>query len=345
MAKLPKLKYVKFVRAKGKIYAYFNTGKIVDGKLVWASLPPFSSPGFYDSYSTHLGHRARKHHEARTLSSVIDAYMAHDDYTLKSEGTQKTYRSALKRIRSELGDLEISEIGKAEIREMLDNRLPGPGAKNTFLSLMTILYQFARDREWTKADPLEGFKTYETGEWMPWPESVLNAALVSDDDMVRLGTHMLYYTGQRIGDVLKMRWSDITHGRLALTQKKTNKVLSIPLHSDLVKELERAPRHGLVILTHPDGERISVEQLRLALQTFAENLGHEVVPHGLRKNAVISLLECGCTVAETASVSGQSYQMVEYYARQIDQKRLSTAAILKFEAANAKGTFKRVENT
>ncbi|GEM_PF-6054522 len=27
MAKLPKLQHVKYVRSKGKLYAYFNTGK------------------------------------------------------------------------------------------------------------------------------------------------------------------------------------------------------------------------------------------------------------------------------------------------------------------------------
>lgn len=333
--KLPKLKFVKFVRSKGKVYAYFNTGKIADGKLVWTALPPFSSPGFYDSYSTCLGHRSRKTHQAHTVATTIDAYMAHDDYTTCKPSTQKVYRGSLNRIRKELGDFELGEVGRAELQEILDNRLSGPGSRNMFLSVMNIIYAFARHREWTKARPTEGFKMYETGEHAPWPESLLVQALAAEDDMVRLGTHLLYYTGQRIGDVLKMRWTDIVGNRLSLQQTKTAKDLSIPLHSNLLAELQKTPKRGFTILANWRGQKISDDTLRPALQAFAAKLGHAIVPHGLRKNAVITLLESGCTVAEVASITGQTYQVVEYYARQVDQRRLSDAAILKFEGAQS----------
>jgi hypothetical protein len=55
------------------------------------------------------------------------------------------------------------------------------------------------------------------------------------------------------------------------------------------------------------------------------------VPHGLRKNAVNALLEAGCSAAEAASISGQSLQMVEHYAKQRAQARLADAAVLKWQ--------------
>jgi hypothetical protein len=67
------------------------------------------------------------------------------------------------------------------------------------------------------------------------------------------------------------------------------------------------------------------------LQAFAANLGAKIVPHGLRKNAVIALLELGCSVAETASISGQTLQLVEHYAKQRNQAKLSDAAVLRWE--------------
>ena len=39
--------------------------------------------------------------------------------------------------------------------------------------------------------------------------------------------------------------------------------------------------------------------------------------------------------AETASITGQSRAMVEHYAKQVNQRRLAAAAILKWEAADA----------
>jgi len=40
--------------------------------------------------------------------------------------------------------------------------------------------------------------------------------------------------------------------------------------------------------------------------------------HGLRKSAVVFLLEAGCSDAETASITGQSRRIVEHYAKQVN---------------------------
>ena len=61
-----------------------------------------------------------------------------------------------------------------------------------------------------------------------------------------------------------------------------------------------------------------------------------LVFHGLRKSAVVTLLEVGCTDAEVAAITGQSRQMIEHYSRMVNQLKLAAAAILKWE--NADGT-------
>ena len=71
--------------------------------------------------------------------------------------------------------------------------------------------------------------------------------------------------------------------------------------------------------------------IRRELKAHGAAMGVEVVPHGLRKNAVISLLEAGCTTFEVAAITGQTQRIVEYYAAQIDQRRMGRAAILKLE--------------
>jgi len=44
-------------------------------------------------------------------------------------------------------------------------------------------------------------------------------------------------------------------------------------------------------------------------------------------------LEAGCSDAETAAITGQSRNIVEHYAKQVNQRRLAAAAVLKWEAA------------
>lgn len=70
----------------------------------------------------------------------------------------------------------------------------------------------------------------------------------------------------------------------------------------------------------------------------AEVCAVKAVPHGLRKNAVIALLEAGCTVAEVAAITGQSYAVVEHYAARVNTERLGSAAILKLDARRRNGT-------
>ena len=43
------------------------------------------------------------------------------------------------------------------------------------------------------------------------------------------------------------------------------------------------------------------------------------------------LLLAGCSVAEVASITGQTYQVVEDYARKVNRTKLAEAAIIKLE--------------
>ncbi|MGJ3626007.1 hypothetical protein AB5I41_01730 [Sphingomonas sp. MMS24-JH45] len=59
---------------------------------------------------------------------------------------------------------------------------------------------------------------------------------------------MLYYTAQRIGDVVRMRWDDFADGRVRIVTGKTKRLVDMPQHEELAAELERAPRLGQTVL-------------------------------------------------------------------------------------------------
>jgi integrase len=146
------------------------------------------------------------------------------------------------------------------------------------------------------------------------------------------------YSGQRQGDVLKMRWTDMRNGLIAVEQMKTGKKLWIPMHVDLKDVLADVARKGETILTNSRGEAWTADGFRTAWhkQCAANDLKllreQKCVFHGLRKSAVVMLLEAGCTDAEVSAITGQTREMVVHYARAVNQKRLAAAAILKWEA-------------
>lgn len=340
MAKLPKLDHVKYVRSKGKVYAYFNTGKTSQkGTTIYVRLPHPSEVGFYDSYAAMKGARTKRQEVGYLVSDLVRDYeISMDKRADLAAGTKALYRMANRRVVELLGDYPVNDVQPSDLRFMLENRMSGAGAHNTFLAVFRNLYIWGRRNDKTTLDPAKDFRPLKMGEHDPWPEPILYAGLKADDDQLRLVINLLYYTGQRIGDVLKMRWTDILEGEIHVIQQKTGKEVNPPLHRDLAAVLARTPKRGFTIIATEQGMPVKMAFIRDRIKAFTKSYGKECVPHGLRKNAVIALLEAGCTVAEVSAITGQTYQIVERYASKVNNRRLGQAAILKLE--NASGTGK-----
>ena len=327
MARLPKLTHVKYVRRHGKVYAYFNTGQKRDGKPIYSRLPDPASPSFFASYASFKASRERRGRPTYTVAHLADDYASSAAYADLAESSRKNYGFQLDKIRTTWGKFVADDLLPADIRMVAESDRWGPATANMVVAVIGAAYRWGRRHSKVTIDPVRDIEMRETGSHEPWPEDLIEAALVSDDDLVRLGVHLLYFTGQRIGDVCKMRWGDVRDGHVYVKQTKTGKVVEPPLTGELAAELDRTPRTGIRILS------VSAEKLRAVLKAFTAGRGVETVPHGLRKNAVIALLEAGCTVPETAAITGQTHQVVEHYAAQVDRRRLGKAAIFKFDQA------------
>lgn len=328
------IQYVKRTKAKGRFYYYFDTGQMDEkGKRVWKRLPDPKDRSFGATYAALLGHRSRRQNVATTLTvrKLVDLYYASPQFNELKPATQKIYRIYLAEFVDQLGVAPAEQVERKDIVLMLDKMADRPGAANVVLKSSRACYAWARKRgHIITNNPFQDVTPFDVGEHQPWPDDMLDKALKADDALVRLATHLLYYTAQRIGDVCRLTWRDMVDGELVLTQEKTGTTLRIPIHEALASELARHPKSLGCILDN-GRERSRIDRVRKALQTFCIQNGHRIVPHGLRKNAVNALLEAGCSAAETAAISGQSLQMVEHYAKRRSQSRLGKAAILKWQ--------------
>lgn len=339
MAKLPDLKHVKYVwphgKGSGKVYAYFNTGKRkANGQVLYVRLPDPASPGFYPSYGAFVAGRTKRAAVVYTIKQMADEFEASPEFAAKAKGTRQLYTIMLRQIVRELGKAPVNGITREDVRIPLEAMRQTPGAYNMFRAVLGALYAWGREMEKTELEPVKSIRKMAVGEHEPWPEEILEAGLVSTNDRIRLVVHLLYFTGQRIGDVLKIKWTDIRKGFLVIVPQKTSKhrkVLRVKLHQELVAELAKTPRKGLTIVTTQDGTPASDSLIRRDLKEFTAALGHETVPHGLRKNAVNALLEAGCSAAEVSSFTGQTMAIIEHYAARMNVQTLSESAVLKFE--------------
>jgi integrase len=333
-----KLQYVKAVTAKGTRYEYFDTGaRNASGRPILARLPARSDPAFGNVYASFMAGRTRRANVAAELSiaGLVDRYHKSTRYAALAKNTRDNYDIYLRLIVEQFMPAPANGIERSDVRLMQDQMVDRKGAANAAIRTMGALYAWGRKEELVAIDPIRGIELFPSKDYEPWPDDLLAAALASEDIAIHLPVALLYFTAQRIGDVCSMRWNQVRDGFAAVKQEKTKTPLDIRIHVELAQLLDTVPHIGMTILVEEHGRATNAERVRKRLQAWAIGQGHKVVPHGLRKNAVIALLESGCTIAETASVSGQSLGMIEHYAKRRSSRVLSSAAILKMERSKA----------
>ena len=134
-----------------------------------------------------------------------------------------------------------------------------------------------------------------------------------------------------------MRWDAISDGVMSVIQGKTGKRVWVPVHRELRKLLAEIPKRAVTILTSTEGRPWTTQGFKAS---WRKNMPSAIrqggyVFHGLRKRAVVMLLEAGCTTAEVQAVTGQSVEMVEHYARDVDKRKLAKSGMQKLENASA----------
>ncbi|MEP2470484.1 MAG: tyrosine-type recombinase/integrase [Paracoccaceae bacterium] len=204
---------------------------------------------------------------------------------------------------------------------------------NYCIQIVRILQEVAIDLGWrpSGSNPVKGVSLLKsnTPDREPWPEDKLTEFRSTFD----LGTaertlfEMLLGTGQRIGDVLKARWSDIRDGGVDVVQGKTKAKLWVSWTDDLCAALAATPRVSVFICPNPHSlsqwtyfrGADTMRTTRKSISALPWDL------HSLRYTATAELARAGCSDEEIQAITGhKSVAMIRKYAgprRQIAQAK------------------------
>jgi len=140
-----------------------------------------------------------------TVSKLIELYEKSPVFNKLSAASRKSYAIHLRKIEHEMGKAPAAKIEPKDVTHLMDKLADQPGTANMCLAVIGTVYKWGRKRHHVPltCEPTRDVERLELGEHEPWPAPVLNAALASKNARVRLATHLLYYTAQRIGDVVK----------------------------------------------------------------------------------------------------------------------------------------------
>jgi integrase len=339
--------HVHAVKARGKDYYYFQRfrGTAREGERVKLPGVPFDRNGLPEAEWWAAYRKLSGAPETRlkpgSFSALIAAYKESPEWVALAPQTRTDWTRYLSWIENAWGGLSIAALEPKHVLKLRDKHADKPASANNLLRCLSALMSWSIPRGWRQTNPCTHVRKLKGGEaYPPWDAGDIEHFKAHARNDLWQAAGLALYSGQRLGDVLKMRWDDIENGLIAVTQTKTKKKLWIPMHVQLRQLLSEMPRSSVTILTNSKGlpwtgmgfrASWSAEMHRAEMRMLRDK-GR--VFHGLRKSAVVFLLEAGCTDAEVAAVTGQSRQMVEHYSRQVNQKKLAARAILKWEAAD-----------
>jgi integrase len=321
-------------RPSGKISYYYqpfrNTPK--EGKRVRLADDP-TSPAFWQAIE-----KARSGPETGGMSKMIAAYLASPHFGSRAERTQREYKRYLESIRALWGDLDPRGLKPMHIAELRDQHGKTPAKANNLVRTLGALFAWGIERGFADENPTVSVSRLKGGEYEPWPENIWAVAMQHLRHELRLACIFALFTGQRLGDVLRMQLGDIREGIVTVKQAKTGKTLRIPLHTELQPIVAECRNRGAIFLiAKPEGTQFTTDdfhamwtrEMKKEPQGKIRKSGF--VFHGLRKNACIKLFEVGCSEKEVESITGQSAAMVAHYSKRVNQLKLAKSAMEKLE--------------
>jgi integrase len=331
-----KLPYVhEFIDRHGRVRRYVRKG----GKhIALPGLP--GSPEFMQAYQTALGTKAvpiAPRNREGTLAALVARFLQSADFVNLKPGSQRTYRKALGPVLAAHGHRLVGDLELDKARRLVEDiGTRAPGMANLTRAVLAKLFGYGMDIGLHRDNPFVRVPRYRLGSHHSWTESELLAyeRRWPIGTRERLAYALLLYTTQRVGDVVRMRRSDVVKGALTIKQDKTGTELALPLHPELVNAIKAGPSLGLNLIGDRVGRPITARHLSDLVLAAAKAAGlpGECVPHGLRKAGIRRLAEHGATTKEIAAMSGhRSLREIERYTAAADQRKLAKQAVRKLK--------------
>jgi integrase len=330
-----RIPYIKEYRDKtGTVRRYFR-------KPGCKPVPLPGVPGsqeFMEAYQAALGSPIERpaRHGAGTISALIVDYLRSPAFANLKPASKKSYRIVLDKFGAMHGHRLVRDMPRTKAAAYIHEiGAAHPGMANLTRSVLHKLLAHAVDLGYRSDNPVAKIGAYKLGTHHTWTEAELKTfeSKWPLGTRPRLGYALLLYTGQRIGDVSRMRRQDVINGAIRVRQEKTGAELDIPIHPSLAAAMKAGPM-GMNLIGDPNGRPMTKDALYFMMKRAikAAGLPAECVCHGLRKAMTRRLAEAGASSKQIASVSGhKSLAEIERYTAAAEQKLLSIAAMNKLK--------------
>ena len=283
MKKLPK--YVQF---KSGTYWYVQWNP-TEKRMKWRKLGK-SEPEMYRALANTI------EASAITMRDILNRYQT--EVVVKQKlSTQKKREWQIKKLMNSFGEMLPNEVTPQDIYAYHAKRSQSvPVSANREMSLLHTVFRHAI--KWgviTDKNPAAGlFKNKEEPRDRYVEDWEYDLIIKHTSGYVRNALELAFLTGQRIGDVLKMKWSNISVAGIKVKTEKTGKEVTITF-SDAVQAILNNCKStnviGQTVIADENGHNVSYNRLyyqfRLIVGSLLETkqLASQINIHDIRAKA------------------------------------------------------------
>lgn len=264
-----------------------------------------------------------------TFEKLFDEYTKSPQFTGLSTRSKQAYLYAGRKMGEYFGDKPVGKIKRSDLLKFQQDTADRPAYSNMTIRVASVVFSYAMNMDFVEHNPAARLKKLKIGSHVRWSVDEVKTVIALNDRKISTAAALGWYTGQREGDVLSMRWSDFDGEYIAVTQQKTGLEMKIKAHPDLVAYLNgirgTEPDHYYIV---SGGTHMSCSAFRGMLKRRTDKLSIRKVFHGIRKGVASSLAENGSPISEIAALMGhKSIRMAAYYAEQANAKVLTDNAV------------------
>jgi integrase len=253
------------------------------------------------------------------LGELINEYKASPDFENLADSTKEINGYSIKRIMDRYFDFPLQALSeKGARREFMQWRNDlakerGLAAADRAMSILKRILQYGINMEMIDTHPLKDVNKVYSGSRKDiiWTDLDIEKLKAIDNEKITQALILGLWTGQRQGDLLKLRWNAYDGHTLSVEQSKTKTYVRIKVSTELKTMLDSMERTAVTILTNQAGKPWR-SGFKSSWRKACDRAGIEGLNfHDLRGTFVTLAYRNGASIEEIADVTGHTIKDAE----------------------------------
>lgn len=328
-----RLKGIKVItKPNGRQYIYRRVGT---GLVPLPNLPE-NHPAFLAAYAAaeQMVIAPKSKHKAGSIAAMCESYLASGAFQKNAASTRSVFRRIIDKISKARGAGLLKDLRPEHIRK--DVRALTPGAASNRLKAWRAMLKFAVDEGLIDSNPARDVNAPQsvTVSHHQWTHEEIKAfrKYWQIGTPERTAMEVIYWTGARCVDAVRLGTQMLKNGWLSYVQVKTGGAATCPVNTlpNWCRGLARDHEHFLACLPSDriqwivtrTGKPRSVKGLSQWMSRIASEAGlpAHCTAHGLRAARAAALAETGATTHQIGAWTGHaSLSEIAHYTRAADQ--------------------------